>query len=120
MKMYEQMDNGEREGGKEKKKFWGMQWGDKKDKEKEKARPKEMEPATDEPRRSMDWREGSNHGHGTTASSVGHDEESRGRVLGLDLGRGRKERDHKEKEKGPAQVEKVTTAIRACFRDTQG
>lgn len=79
---------------KEKKKFWGMGWGDKKDKSSRRD-------FDDDGSRSVEmWRDGdlpSAHGLG--------EEEPRGRLLGLDLGRNR------DAPLGSKHEETVTMAI---------
>lgn len=95
---------------KEKKKFWGMDWGKKdKEREKEKLGRKEQERRSiDEPRRSGERYRGedkSSTGHGhSTEEEGGH----KGRVLGLDIG-GRLWDSHNQ---SPAQGDSVTAAIR--------
>ena len=86
---------------KEKKKFWGRAWPDKK----EKGRM-DRSPARD-PRPSQEWSNGdvasmppSSHGHGAS-----DDESHRGKIMGLDF-------ITLKKESNPSQVESVTTAIR--------
>lgn len=70
---------------KEKKKFWGMGWGDKKDKGRDR-REMEVPLAANDRRPSVDvWRDG----HTPPAASGYGEDESRGRLLGLDFGRGR-------------------------------
>lgn len=90
-----------RDAGKEKKKFWGMDWSKK---DKEKGGKKELErPSNEEPRRSAEWRPDER------GSSTGHteDDSHRGRVLGLDIGR-----FTQHGPAHPATTDSVTTAIR--------
>jgi hypothetical protein len=85
---------------KEKKKFWGMAWGDKKEKEKgkEKERGRELERPSIDERRSFE-EVPSSHSHGDEDSGY------RGRVMGLDFGR-------KDQQHSASNVDNVTTAIR--------
>lgn len=103
-----------RENGKdkEKKRFWGMGWGDKKGKGRDKDRERDggeylSRPSVDESRRSVDgWKENDFPSQSTSAHGHEHEEPTpRGRLLGLDFGGGKR-------DGGVQQVSDVTSAIR--------
>ncbi|WWD21898.1 hypothetical protein CI109_106386 [Kwoniella shandongensis] len=85
-----------KEHGKEKKRFWGMGWGDKKGKGKDKDRDRKEDgqqqgdgwprPSMDEPSVEGGWRETesqSTSAHGHSVSQHDHEDAPRGRLLGL-------------------------------------